>query len=49
MFYVGLFLTIADMEVGVLHSANYSATLTELCNTSVETCISVCHQIISAS
>lgn len=33
---------------GVVHSANYSATLTELCNTSVETCISVRYQIISA-
>lgn len=34
---------------GVLHSANYSATLTELCNTSLETCISVHHYIILAS
>jgi hypothetical protein len=31
MFYVGLILIIAVMYVGVLHSANYSATLTELC------------------
>jgi hypothetical protein len=33
----------------VLHRANYSATLTELCYTSLETCISVHHYINSAS